>query len=508
MEIKIVNKEVLLKKILFFKNKNKKITLCHGVFDLFHVGHLRHMKFAKSQGDILIVSITKDKFINKGTGKPVFNENLRAELISSIEYVDYVYVSESQTAIDVINLVKPNIYCKGIEYKNKKNDLTKKIDLEIKTVKKNGGKIVFSNDLTFSSSKLLNENFSVFTEEQKKFLERIKNKISLEAIKEIFIKISKLKALVIGEILIDEYVFSEAVGKSGKEPILILRELKKERYIGGAGAIVKNVSNFTKEKISLISYIGQKKENLKEINEFLGKKINKFFLKKNDSATIVKRRYIDSISNSKLFGIYNFDYNNLLKKEEFFLLKKIKNEINNHDLVILADYGHGLFSKKITNFLSKSKKFITLNAQVNAANVGYHTLRDYNNLTCIVINERELRHETRDRKSDIKKLIIAISKINRFKYILITRGAQGLVLYSKNDEKFYECPAFATNIVDKVGSGDVILATFSLCLKCDVDIDVALFISSMAAAQKIKTFANKEFILPDQLVKIFYHILK
>jgi len=81
-------------------------------------------------------------------------------------------------------------------------------------------------------------------------------------------------------------------------------------------------------------------------------------------------------------------------------------------------------------------------------------------------------------------------------------------LYSKNDEKFYECPAFATNIVDKVGSGDVILATFSLCLKCDVDIDVALFISSMAAAQKIKTFANKEFILPDQLIKIFYHILK
>lgn len=166
------------------------------------------------------------------------------------------------------------------------------------------------------------------------------------------------------------------------------------------------------------------------------------------------------------------------------------------------------YFQKITNFLSKSKKFITLNAQVNAANVGYHTLRDYNNLTCIVINERELRHETRDRKSDIKKLIIAISKINRFKYILITRGAQGLVLYSKNDEKFYECPAFATNIVDKVGSGDVILATFSLCLKCDVDIDVALFISSMAAAQKIKTFANKEFILPDQLIKIFYHILK
>ena len=133
MKNKIVNTLELEKAIdrLRKSERPSKLVQCHGVFDLFHVGHLRHMRFAKSQGDILIVSITKDKFINKGTGKPVFNEDLRAELISSIEHVDYVYVSESQTAIDVINLVKPNIYCKGIEYKNKQNDLTKKIDLEI-----------------------------------------------------------------------------------------------------------------------------------------------------------------------------------------------------------------------------------------------------------------------------------------------------------------------------------------------------------------------------------------
>lgn len=508
MKAKIVNKSGLLKRITFLKKKKKKIVLCHGVFDLFHIGHIRHIKFAKSHGDILVISITKDRFINKGNGKPVFNENLRAELISTIEYVDYVYISESETAIDVINLIKPDVYCKGNEYKNIKNDLTKKIQLEINAVKKNKGITVFSEDITFSSSKLLNKNFNVFTKTQSKFLEKIKKRIPFENIKDIFSEISKLKVLVIGEILIDEYVFSEAVGKSGKEPILILREIKKERYIGGTGAIVKNISNFVNQKISLISYIGQRKESLGEINNFLGKKVNSFLLCKKNSSTIVKRRYVDSISNSKLFGIYNFDYNNLIKKEETFLLNSIKKQINKHDVIILADYGHGLFSKKISNFLSKSEKFITLNAQLNASNIGYHSLRNYSNLMCIVINERELRHETRDRVSDIKKLILEISRVRKFKYILITRGGDGLILYSTKNKSFYECPAFATNIVDKVGSGDVILAVFSLCLKCNIDMDVALFISSIAAAHKIKNFANKEFILPDQLIKIFYHILK
>ena len=62
--------KVLLKKIETLKKKNKKIVLCHGVFDLVHLGHLKHFKKAKSFGDFLIVSITKDEFIKKGPGRP------------------------------------------------------------------------------------------------------------------------------------------------------------------------------------------------------------------------------------------------------------------------------------------------------------------------------------------------------------------------------------------------------------------------------------------------------
>ena len=100
------------------KNNNKekkKIVLCHGVFDLIHIGHMKHFKSAKNYGDILVVSITPDNFVNKGPKRPVFGEKLRAELLSNISSVDHVVINNTSTAINLIK-IKPNIYC-GPDYK-------------------------------------------------------------------------------------------------------------------------------------------------------------------------------------------------------------------------------------------------------------------------------------------------------------------------------------------------------------------------------------------------------
>src|SRR5210317_600452 len=78
--------------------KKKKIVLCHGVFDLLHIGHIKHLEKAKNFGDKLVVTITADKFVNKGPGRPAFNENLRSEAIASIGVVDYVAINDSPTA--------------------------------------------------------------------------------------------------------------------------------------------------------------------------------------------------------------------------------------------------------------------------------------------------------------------------------------------------------------------------------------------------------------------------
>ena len=152
--------------------KNKKVVLCHGVFDLLHLGHIRHFKEAKSLGDFLIVSITPDKFVEKGPGRPIFNERLRAEALSHINEVDAVLINSTETASFLIKKIKPNIYCKGPDYRKNSDDVTGEIKNEIKAIKSVGGKVYYTKSITFSSSKLINQYGSVQSDPQKQFLKK------------------------------------------------------------------------------------------------------------------------------------------------------------------------------------------------------------------------------------------------------------------------------------------------------------------------------------------------
>ena len=256
---KIINFNNIEKVLNKYKIKNKKIVQCHGVFDLLHIGHLKHFETAKKQGDILIVSITPDQYINKGFNRPFFKNQQRLEGLSSIADINYVVLINSSTAVNIINKIKPNFFCKGPDYKNQKDDITGQIKNEISAVKKNGGKIIITNDKTYSSSSILNDVNSSFDLSQKAFIKKIKKETQLRNFSTQIKKLENLKVLVIGETIIDKYVFCEALGKSGKEPHLVLRDLYEETYLGGVIAIAKNISSFCK-KVTVLSCIGKDKK--------------------------------------------------------------------------------------------------------------------------------------------------------------------------------------------------------------------------------------------------------
>ena len=224
-DLKIISKDL--------KIKGYKIVLCHGVFDLIHIGHIKHLKNAKQINSKLIVSVTNDKFIRKGTNRPIFDIDKRTEVLSSLEFVDYVCISNDNDAISVIKAIKPDFYIKGIEYKDAKKDITGKILHEINMVKKFGGIIKFTNDLTFSSSKIINSIGIALNSEQKKFVNSIKNKYSIDYITSKLNYASSYSVVAIGESIIDQYNFCEVLGKSGKESFLSFKELKSEKYLGG-----------------------------------------------------------------------------------------------------------------------------------------------------------------------------------------------------------------------------------------------------------------------------------
>ena len=170
---------VELKKKLEEKDEDKSVVLCHGVFDLMHIGHIKYLEDAKKYGDILVVTITPDQYVNKGPNRPVFSQNLRAEALAALQSVDFVAINEWPTAIETINLLAPNFYVKGPDYKNLFEDISGNILLEKNAVESQGGSMVFTDTPTESSSSLLNEYFEGRNKLQKDFINQVKSRMDL-----------------------------------------------------------------------------------------------------------------------------------------------------------------------------------------------------------------------------------------------------------------------------------------------------------------------------------------
>jgi rfaE bifunctional protein kinase chain/domain/rfaE bifunctional protein nucleotidyltransferase chain/domain len=504
---KILEKNNFIRILKILRNSKKKIVLCHGVFDLVHYGHILHFRSAKKLGDTLIVSITRDKFIKKGIGRPLFNETQRLKYLSEIEMIDYLYVCETESAEDSIKMIRPSFYVKGPDYKNNLLDSTKKIYLEKRLVEKFKGKIVYTNDDKFSSTAIINEkNLLARSDNQDDYIKSIKNKFGYSYIKKKIKDFKKTKPLLVGELIFDHYCFGNIIGKSGKEPHLVLKEINNEFYVGGIGAVARHISSFV-DSIQLISPFGDESFFKKVLKKSFDKNIITNFLKPEKKyRSIIKKRFIDRISNYKMFGSYILPRKTNKKFSET-LISKIKTKLKNTDMMIICDYGHNFLDKKSANFISKIKKFKALNAQLNSANIGYHNLNNYTNIDALIINETELRQELRDDHLDLNILAQSLIRKNKIKNLIVTRGKNGVLLF-RNNSKAVFCPAFAPQSIDKVGAGDAMLSISALAIKHNLDSELVLFLGSIAAAISVKSIGNKVSVNINELDKIIQYMLK
>lgn len=486
--------------------KNKKIVLCHGVFDLVHPGHLNYLKKAKQLGDILIVSVTSDKYVNKGPGRPVFDIHQRISFLADLKFVDKVYESKDYTAEKVIEKIKPDIYCKGIDYSNKKkNKKDANLIKEINSLKKHGGKFVFVKEKKFSSSRLINNNdLQNLNKEQIDYIKSLKKIISLNDINKNIEKFKKLKVLVVGEIIIDNYIFIEPVGKSGKEPILIYKKKNENKFIGGTGYISNLVSSFSKS-VDLFTYIGERKEEFNFIKNNLNKKIKLHYVTKNKSPTIIKTRYLESYRYNKIMGIYKVNDALMTGLEEKYIIKKLSKLVKKCDLIILADYGHGFIKKNIRNYLQKFKNKLYLNAQINSFNRDFHSLSKYKFANSLVLNESELRHEMKDQDSNLDKLVKKLKTQIKLEHIIVTKGRFGATHYVKNNK--FHCPAFSNIAIDSTGAGDTYFSLASLGLSARINYKLMNLISSIASSYSVNNLTNKKYYNKKLLLRHLNYML-
>ena len=271
------------------KKQGKKIVLCHGCFDLLHIGHVRHFEQAKKQGDLLIVTVTPDKYIDKGPNRPAFAEQLRLEAVASLSCVDFAAINLWPTAEETLRKIKPDYYAKGAEFRNISADPNGKIAGEAIVAKEIGAQLIFTDDIVFSSTNLINQYMSNFPEEIQEYLIQLRKYHDLSEFIDVTTKMQSLKVLVIGDCIIDEYHYCEAIGKSSKEPTLALKYLSSDKFAGGIVAVANHVAGFAGQT-DLVTILGEIHSHEEFIRKKLNKKVSPYFTFNSGNQTLIKRR--------------------------------------------------------------------------------------------------------------------------------------------------------------------------------------------------------------------------
>ncbi|MCK9614341.1 MAG: PfkB family carbohydrate kinase [Candidatus Omnitrophica bacterium] len=511
MSTKVLSKiktiDELGKTLAFERKQGKKIVHCHGVFDLLHPGHIKHFQAAKKKGDILVVTLTKDEFVNRGPGRPIFGEHLRAESIAALECVDFVAINKWPTAVEAIKKLKPNFYVKGNEYAKKDEDVTGKIYEEEEAVKSVGGTLHFTDEITFSSSSLINAFFSPYPEEAKEFFSGFKKKYTSKDILGSLKSLEDLKVLVIGDIIIDEYHYCSGMGKSQKDNIIATKYNSEEIFAGGVLAAANHIAGFCKE-VMLVSCVGTKNDYMNFIVNHLKPNIKTIFHYCKDIHTVVKRRFVDPAFLNKLFEIcYLEDAGHISASVEKDISECIESIIKQFDMVIVTDFGHGMITPKIVKILCDKAKFLAINVQTNSANIGFNLITKFHRADYICIDEPEIRLACHDKFSNLEKLISHVSEKLSCDKMIITRGHKGALAYSRKDG-FSHIPVFSKEVLDRIGAGDAFFSITAPCVYKNNPMETVGFIGNAVGAMKVLIVGNRSSVEPAPLSKYITTLLK
>jgi rfaE bifunctional protein nucleotidyltransferase chain/domain len=483
----------------------KRIVHAHGVFDLLHPGHIRHLAEAKSLGDLLVVTLTEDKHVNKGPNRPAFPEALRAESIAALASVDFVAINRSASAIPAIDLLQPHVYVKGSEYKHAADDLTGKITDEEAAVRAHGGSIAFTEDVVFSSSALLNQYLPSYPPDVQQYLRDIRERYTARDVIDYLDLLGEMRVMVVGETILDEYVYCDQMGKSAKDPVLAMRHKSTEMYAGGVLAAANHLADFCKS-VEVVTYLGAVDGQEKFVREHLKPKVRLSPIYKADSPTIVKRRYVEATLLTKMFEVYVINDDELDAEHEADLCALLDIRLPGTDAVIVADFGHGLLTPATKVLLAERAKFLAVNTQINAANIRFHAISSYPRADYVCINEGELRLDARSRYGKIGDLVAGLSKKVDCSRFLVTRGKSGVSYFDGDTQA--ESPSLTTNIVDRIGSGDAVLAITSACVAAGMPADLVAFVANVIGAQKVQIMGNKDSVGRVATLKFIEALLK
>ena len=479
--------------------RGRAVVMCHGVFDLVHPGHIRHLLYAKSKADILIASLTADVHIAKAQYRPFVPQDLRALNLAALEMVDYVLIDEEATPLSNLARIEPDFFAKGYEYQN--GAVHPKTQEEIDVVERYGGEVLFTpGDIVYSSSALIESGPPDITIDKLLMLMQAEE-ISFERLHDLLGRFSGIVVHVVGDTIVDSLTHTTMIGGMTKTPTPSVRFDACQDFIGGAAIVAAHLSAAGAE-VTLSTVLGD--DPLKD-----------FVLRRLDDAGVKVKPIIDRTRTTthknafvcgdyRLLKVDTLDNRSISDHVVASIAEQLERVPSN--AVVFSDFRHGIFNRRTIPKLVgalPSGVFRVADSQVASR---WGNILDFKGFDLITPNEREARFAMADQDTGVRPLAAQLHEESGCRMVVLKLGDRGVLTCRPgkgNDlRSFFVVDSFAERVVDAVGAGDALLAYATLAMVADGSEAAATILGSVAAAIECEIDGNLPVSRPDMLRRI------
>lgn len=493
---KIKNPEEL-RQAIGARPRKKKVIMCHGVFDVVHPGHLRHLIYAKSKAPILVASLTADVHIAKGQHRPYVPQDLRALNLAAFEVVDFVLVDSEPTPISNLLRLQPDFFAKGYEYNA--NGMHPKTAEELEALRSYGGKMIFTpGDIVYSSTKLI--DLAPPSIKIEKLLTLMESEgVTFQDLRETLMSLKGMSVHVVGDTIVDSYTQTAMIGGQTKTPTMSVLFEGRTDYIGGAGVVAKHL-RAAGAKVVFSTVLGEDSlkdfvvEGLKEVDVDCRPIIDATRPTTNKNA-IVAEGY-------RLLKVDTVD-NRTISDE---IVAELSESIGRTrcNAVVFSDFRHGIFNRRTIPRLIGAipeGSYKVADSQVASR---WGNITEFQDFDLITPNEREARFALADQDSGVRPLAARLYETARCRLLILKLGDRGVLTCRGGDhealESYFVVDSFVERLTDAVGAGDALLAYATLTMVATRSEVQATILGSIAAACECELDGNIP-IRPEDVMK-------
>ncbi len=489
---KILSLPELLQVRAACRERGQVVVQCHGCFDIVHPGHLRYLRFAKEQGDCLIVSVSGDEVVGKGPGRPFIGEKLRAENLAAIEFVDYVTIDRHTWAGPVLEAVKPDVYVKGREYATKADPRFLK---EKALVEAYGGSVIFSSgDIVYSSSYILERFRDRFDLDQQRvtaFCER--HEVTGQRLRSVLRAFAGRRVLVVGDPILDSYRYCDAPTLAAESPVLSVTPVRSEIHAGGAFLVASQLS-LLGATVSVLSPRGESEDHA-ALAELLGAYGASWLGPAVSSRPVfTKTRFV--VGEQKVLQVNEGFPSPLSEEANRAFTETLSGLWETHEAALVCDFGYGLLSPTVVSRLNELAARGGKPLYLDVSGRGRGSLLRVRHARLASPTEAELRGAFDDPDSGLSHLVLQLMRATEAQALALTLHGRGAMLFLPPQEESDRLPTdylpslHRGAVADAVGAGDVFLAGLALSDLVSGDPALGVYLGSCLSDLHISRLGN------------------